>query len=380
MKHWPALARYFWLGCLVGPCFAMAQEPGAAASPEPGSSDYAVDPSYASVRSVILSSAERDFPDTPVLAVLVEMGDAQSITSLVVNSKGAIGMFSSSGRGLFDLEQYELVREVASAYLDHAADFVASGTPAESYPLPQPDRYRFYLVTRQGVMTAEASEIDLLSNRHAFSRLAHHAQAVMSAVRFYVDSPTARQDCGAARRALAANEDFRPYRYTLLQPQLLNEHRQRLQDPDRTSNEIDAPLRQLLNEYPLSIQGNYALAAFLRIIANSQQDAAQKSQFLVESATRRAVADAILASITDSRGGTSMDDAFVVITQVEEYAVMDSLGLRPTGQGLIVQDDVPYDRFDTVDESGATKQVYFDVSLLMQRGQSASEGSRTESP
>jgi hypothetical protein len=368
MKHWPALARHVVLGFLLGPGFAIAQEPGVAAPAEPSSSDYVVDPSYASTRSVILSSAERDFPDTPVLAVLMEMGTPQLVTSLVVNSKGAIGMFNSNGRGVPDLEGYELVREVAAAYLDHAADFVARGTPAESYPLPEPDRYRFYLVTRQGVLTAEAAERDLLLNRHDFSRLAHHAQAVMSAIRFSVDAPIARQDYGAARAALAASEDFRPYRYTLLQPQLLNEHRQRLQDPERTTNEIDAPLRQLLNEYPLSIQGNYALAEFLRIVANSPQDPAQKSQFLVESATRRAVADAILASITDSRGGTSTDDAYVVISQVEEYAVMDSLGLRPTGQGLIVQDDIPYDRFDTVDESGSTRQLWFDVSLMMRRG------------
>jgi hypothetical protein len=160
----------------------------------------------------------------------------QLVSVLLINSKGAVGILHSDGRGLFDLEEYEL-----------------------------------------------------LLNRHAFSRLAHHAQA-------------AQQDYGAARAALAANEEFRPYRYTLLQPQLLNEHRQLLQDPDRTLNEIDAPLRQLLNEYPLSIQGNYALAAFLCLVADSQRDAAQNSQFLVESANRRAVADAILASITERHG------------------------------------------------------------------------------
>ena len=368
MKPLPVLVGYLCLGSLFWPGLAMAQDPAGVAAAEPGSSDYAVDESYASVRSVILSSAERDFPNAPVLAILMEMGTPPSITSLVVNARGAIGMLNSDGLGLPDVEEFELVREIAAAYLEHAASFVEKGTPADTYPLPQPDHYRFYIVTRQGVLTAEASERDLLLNRHDFSRLAHHAQAVMSAIRLSLSPPATQQDYGAARAALAANEDFKPYRFTLLQPQLLNEHRQRLQDPESTLNEIDAPLRQLLNEYPLSIQGNYALAAFLRIVADSQQDAAQKSQFLVESANRRAVADAILASITEPHAGASMDDAFVVISQVEEYAVMDSLGLRPTGQGLFIQDEVPYDRFNTVDESGATKELWFDVSLVMRRG------------
>ena len=366
MKHCPALAGCLCLGSLLAPSLALAQEPAAAVGP--GTGDYVIDESYESTRTLILSSAERDFPDVPVLAVLVEMSQEGAITSLAVNSKGAVGIMNSDGLGVFEGEEFELVREVAAAFLDHSASFIASATPAENYPFPAPDHYRFYLVTRQGVVTAEAGEDELQLNRHEFSRLAHHAQAVMSAIRISVSPPAAEQDYAAARTAFAASEEFRPYRYSLLQPQLLNEHRQRLQDPGRTLSEIDAPLRQLLNEYPLSIQGNYALATFLRFVADAQQDPAQKSQFLVESAYRRAVADAILDSITEAHGGATVDDAFVVISQVEEYAVIESMGLRATGQGLIIQDDVPYDRFDTVDESGSTRLLFFDVSQMMPRG------------
>jgi hypothetical protein len=329
---------------------------------------YEVAETFSFRRSLVLGLAREDSSGAPVLAVLMETGLSEFALSLTVTSDGAVSMYYSNGVARIGLGEHDLVREIGNAYLEHAASFVSRATAAESFPLPERDHVRFYIVTPGGTVTAEALESDLGFNRHEFSRLFHHGHAVISAIRISLgedDSQTV--DYAAARAALAASEDYQPYRYTIVQPRLLAEYRRLLQDPQSTLDQINAPLRELLDDYPLSIQGNYALSEYLRFVAARPQDPAQSSQFIVVSAVYRATADAILASVMESRGGTGLDDAFVVISQVEEHAVMEKMQLRPTTQGLIDVAGVPYDVFDAVDESGVTRKVYFDISKFLPR-------------
>ncbi len=52
--------------------------------------------------------------------------------------------------------------------------------PAGQTPLPSAGRTRFYVLTTDGLLTAEASEEDLGENRHVLSPLFHSAHALIS--------------------------------------------------------------------------------------------------------------------------------------------------------------------------------------------------------
>jgi hypothetical protein len=64
----------------------------------------------------------------------------------------------------------------AALNLEHLVDAV-------DYPLPQPGRTRFYVLTPNGVLTTDAPERDFGENRHVLSPLFYAAQELITAIR-----------------------------------------------------------------------------------------------------------------------------------------------------------------------------------------------------
>lgn len=81
-----------------------------------------------------------------------------------------------------------------------------------------------------------------------------------------------------------------------------------------------------------------------------------------------AIAEKLFHSIMDSADGSNKIRAYKVINQLEEYAVLDRLGLSNWQQGLIVEDSSAYDIFSGVDQKGDSVEVYFDVTKWIYPG------------
>ena len=64
-----------------------------------------------------------------------------------------------------------------------AENFSSEAQLADSYPLPEKTRVRFYLVTVDGVRTVDVQEEDLGYNRHTLSPLFHMGHELITALR-----------------------------------------------------------------------------------------------------------------------------------------------------------------------------------------------------
>ena len=56
-------------------------------------------------------------------------------------------------------------------------------TPTDQFPLPARGRFRYYVITDRGVLTAEAPEEELVHNRHPLSPLFCEGDHVLTAIR-----------------------------------------------------------------------------------------------------------------------------------------------------------------------------------------------------
>lgn len=174
-------------------------------------------------------------------------------------------------------------------------------------------------------------------------------------------------DYRAERLKLAQDANYNPYPLVLMQRTLLEKHFQLANDPKATIDEINAPLKKLLDLYPLGIQVNYAVADFLEYVAKQAEPSDLNQGLLDIAKKKREKADAILQSILSSGDGKSADTAFQVINTLEEYAVLDHLGLEASDQSLLTAPKKQLDRFSTKDKSGVSHSVYFDISLFYGR-------------
>jgi hypothetical protein len=78
------------------------------------------------------------------------------------------------------------------------------------------------------------------------------------------------------------------------------------------------------------------------------------------------VRDGLIQSIKKSGDGKSPNTAFVVIDTSEEYAVMDSLGVKPMRQSLIGEKGHKYDRQDGEDAKDQRVTLYFNIDRPFQ--------------
>ncbi len=175
-------------------------------------------------------------------------------------------------------------------------------------------------------------------------------------------------DYQAQRLELAASPDYNPYALQLIHEALLEQHYQLSQDPAMGISEINEPLAQLEEMYPLGIQVNYAVAGFLDYVVSleTEGDVDQTDIDAIAglAEARRQKAWDILDSILSSGDGESPDTAFVVINIIEEYAVMDHFEMTFSSQSLTHQGEKTYDRIVAMAEDGSEHVIFFDISAF----------------
>ena len=118
-----------------------------------------------------------------VLALLMETGYDESAVSVLAAADGAASLYLSGGGGILGAGQYEQVREVVFETLSEVEKHLTLLDRTDAYPLPEPRRVRFYVVTDRGVLTAEVSEDALGEKEHALSPLFYQVHELIAYIR-----------------------------------------------------------------------------------------------------------------------------------------------------------------------------------------------------
>ena len=113
----------------------------------------------------------------------METGYPEAVVTLVAMADGAASLYFSNGGGIIGAGEHEGPKVAARTLIAFAAHNLKGFLPTTSTPLPAPGRTRFYVLSAGGILTAEASEVDLGENRHALSPLFYSGQELITEMR-----------------------------------------------------------------------------------------------------------------------------------------------------------------------------------------------------
>jgi hypothetical protein len=155
--------------------------------PEVTASEYQQEDAYRDLRRMAFELKAEDISlsdkTNQPLVVLMEMGTPKAVVTLLTSADGAASIYFSSGGGFIGAGEHDSVREVSLSFLELASDFKSELTKTDAYPLPKLGSVRFYLITANGVFTAEKREDDLGNLRESLSPLFHKGHEVITAIR-----------------------------------------------------------------------------------------------------------------------------------------------------------------------------------------------------
>lgn len=96
-----------------------------------------------------------------VWGVMMELGEPEVVVSLVALVDGSVSIYLSDGAGVIGCGLHPDVGKAASRMLQVAGQVVSFCAPAVHQPMPDEQRVRFYLLTRDGILGGEASRDEL---------------------------------------------------------------------------------------------------------------------------------------------------------------------------------------------------------------------------
>ncbi len=124
----------------------------------------------------------------PVWGVVMEKGAQGGATTVIATDDGAATKLTSTGETIH-LTKDDWPYSAATRLIGSAGDFFFECSPAWAYPLPGNSMVRFYLLTFDGVMTAEAAEGELMSGGHPLSDLYYAGDDVFFLLEFVNKNP-----------------------------------------------------------------------------------------------------------------------------------------------------------------------------------------------
>ena len=96
--------------------------------------------------------------------ILMDLSLPQGNATIVAFISGDASFYTSTGGGVIGGISHENVRNAARNFVAAAAKYLDKMAPTAAYPLPEPGRVRFYVLTPKSIFTYEAVEIDLRKN------------------------------------------------------------------------------------------------------------------------------------------------------------------------------------------------------------------------
>jgi hypothetical protein len=150
--------------------------------------DYSLAENYAVLRDAVFST-KRDAlvidalkPDG-IWGVVMETGYPGVVATLVAIADGSVSLYFSNGGGIIGMGGEKGPQRASRALLDAAPQFRKEFEPTTKYPLPREAHVRFYLLTQDAALTAEAKEEELGGGAHALSPLFQKAHELITEIR-----------------------------------------------------------------------------------------------------------------------------------------------------------------------------------------------------
>jgi hypothetical protein len=110
----------------------------------------------------------------------MEVALPSGVGTIVSVRDGTASLYASTGGGVLGGHS---AREEAKRFVAEAEKHLAGMKPAKSFPYPEVGRVKFYVLTREGVYSAEADEKELVRGRHALSPLFLAGNDVLTGLR-----------------------------------------------------------------------------------------------------------------------------------------------------------------------------------------------------
>lgn len=121
-------------------------------------------------------------PNDPYGA-LMEMGIPKSVVTLAAFADGDARLYYKTGGGMVGGISHESVRRAAQEFVGLSRKVLGRMTKVSEYPLPEPDRVRFYVLTPRGVFTTETDRQRLGETASDLSTLFRSGQEVVTQMR-----------------------------------------------------------------------------------------------------------------------------------------------------------------------------------------------------
>lgn len=128
--------------------------------------------------------------EAQVWGVLVDVASAPGVVTLVSLRDGTSSIYTTTGNGI--LGGYA-AREEARACVLAAEQHLKGMRPADSFPYPEAGRVKFYVLTRDGVLTAEAGLKELTERRDELWPLFYKADKVLTQLHRVADEKRRQQ-------------------------------------------------------------------------------------------------------------------------------------------------------------------------------------------
>jgi hypothetical protein len=96
--------------------------------------------------------------------ILMDISLPQGNATIVAFISGDASFYTSTGGGVIGGIRHERVRNAARNFVISSAKYLDKMGVTTAYPLPEPGKVRFYVLTPTGIFTHDANEVDLRKN------------------------------------------------------------------------------------------------------------------------------------------------------------------------------------------------------------------------
>ncbi len=127
--------------------------------------------------------------DSEVWGILMETGYPEALATLMSLRDGNASLYLGHGGGVIGGVGHENVRRAAMGFVRESAKYLTSMKITTSFPYPAVGRVKFYVLTFNGVVTAEADKNELGEGKHELSPLFYAGHGVITQLRQISEAP-----------------------------------------------------------------------------------------------------------------------------------------------------------------------------------------------
>ncbi len=147
---------------------------------------------------------------TDPYGIVMEMGIPKSVVTLAAFADGDARLYYKTGGGMVGGVSHESVRKAAQEFVALSRKVLGRMTKTTEYPLPAPDRVRFYVLTPRGVFTTETDRQRLGETASDLSALFYSGQEVVTQMRQVQETREAARPLMVPRPPVIEDEEPPP--------------------------------------------------------------------------------------------------------------------------------------------------------------------------